>query len=98
MQRNYRSWTVSFGMAASVVVLFSALLTCAKERYAPVHDLMAGLTGNHWMTHSLADLLLFLFLGVMLRKKSFQNINPKPLLIWSVLISVGILGLLYLPY
>ncbi len=98
MKQSYRTSTVSFGIAASVVVFLSALLTYAKERYAPLHDLMVGLTGHHWVTHSLADLLLFLLLGTLLRKKRFQNINPMPLLLWGILISVGMLGVVYLPF
>ena len=98
MKRSYRVSTVAFGIAASVVVFLSALLTYAKERYVPLHDMMAGLTGHHWVTHSLADLFLFLLLGILFRKKSFQNINPVSLLFWSVLISVGIVGATYLPY
>ena len=98
MKRPYRPYTVSFGIAASVVVLLSALLTYAKEHYAPLHDLMAGLTGHHWVTHTLADLLLFLLLGILLRKSTLRNINPRSILFWSVLVSTGILGVVYLPF
>lgn len=97
MKQRYRPYTISFGMAVSIVAVLNALLTYLKERYTLVHDLMVNLTGHHWVTHSLIDLLLFFVIGVLFQKNMFQKINLNVVLLWSILISLGILVMVYLP-
>lgn len=60
--------TSSFGMAAIVAILFNTGLACAKDAYPRLNNLMAVLTGHHWTTHGLADLVLFAGLGVLFMK------------------------------
>jgi hypothetical protein len=49
---------------------------------------MASLTGHHWITHGLADLILFIGLGLIFMNSSMvEKINPNRLisiLIWAV--------------
>jgi hypothetical protein len=53
----------AFGVAAAITVVFNVVLALIKDAYAPLNTFMAHLTGHHWITHGLADLLLFLLLG-----------------------------------
>ena len=53
----------AYGLAAAITVLFNVVLAFVKEAYAPLNTFMAQLTGHHWITHGLADILVFLLLG-----------------------------------
>jgi hypothetical protein len=53
----------AFGLSAAVTVLFNTLLAWIKDAYAPLNSFMASLTGHHWRTHGIVDVLLFLILG-----------------------------------
>lgn len=57
--------TAAFGLSAVITVLFNTLLTWIKELSEPLHDFMAALTGHHWITHGLADIALFIILGLI---------------------------------
>jgi hypothetical protein len=52
--------TSGFVLAAAITVLFNTALAWAKDAYAPLNTFLQSLTGHHWTTHGLADLLLFL--------------------------------------
>jgi hypothetical protein len=56
----------AFGLSAAVSILFNTALACVKDAYPPVFRFMAALTGHHWITQGLADLILFLVLGFAL--------------------------------
>ena len=45
----------AFGMAAIVTILFNTLLAWIKDAFDPLNDVMALLTGHHWITHGLFD-------------------------------------------
>lgn len=55
--------SAAFGLAAAVAIVFNTVLAWIKDAYAPLNAFMAHLTGHHWTTHGLADLLLFVVLG-----------------------------------
>src|SRR5438477_250868 len=76
-------WYVHFyAPSAAVTVVFSTILTWAKETYAPLHDFMASLTGHHWTTHGLAAVAVFLVLGlVFLSWRVAERISPQRLIV-----------------
>jgi hypothetical protein len=55
--------TSGFVLAAAVTILFNTALALAKDVSAPLNAGMKQLTGHHWTTHGIADLILFLVLG-----------------------------------
>lgn len=55
--------TSGFVLAAAVTILFNTALALAKDVSAPLTAYMKRLTGHHWTTHGIADLILFLALG-----------------------------------
>jgi hypothetical protein len=65
----------AFGLAAAIAILFNTLLAWVKDSYHPLNTLMAQMTGHHWRTHGLLDVLLFMILGFffMQRKISFDG-------------------------
>jgi hypothetical protein len=60
--------TSSFALAAAITVLFNTALAWTKDAYAPLNSFMKSLTGHHWTTHGLADLILFIGLGLIFQK------------------------------
>jgi len=83
------STTSAFGLSAAIACLFNTALAWAKDAYAPLNKFMASLTGHHWITHGLADLIVFVGLGLIFMKTSaVSKIKPDRLisiLTWSVI-------------
>ena len=85
--------TSAFVLAAAITALFNTALAWAKDVYTPLTRLMQSLTGHHWTTHGLADLVLFAGLGFILRKTAVaEKIDPNRL-IGVFLGAVAIAGL-----
>jgi uncharacterized membrane protein SirB2 len=62
--------SAGFAMAGAVTVLFSTALACAKDAYQPLNSFMDALAWHNWITHGLADVVLFIVLGLI-----FSNTN-----------------------
>jgi hypothetical protein len=60
--------TRGFGISYAVTSVLSALLVVIKESSESIHDLLAVITGHHWVTHGLLDIIIFLSLGFILSK------------------------------
>ncbi len=61
-----------FGLAYSIAVIFNALLMMLKETSPAVRDLMVALTGHHWVTHGVLDLLVFVILGYVFAARGMR--------------------------
>jgi hypothetical protein len=59
-------------VSAIATILFNTVLACIKDAFGPLEHFMAQLTGHHWTTQGLADVALFLLLGVVLMLRSFR--------------------------
>ena len=70
---------VAFGISAAVTVLSNTALAWIKDAYEPLNALMTALTGHHWWTHGLFDLVLFFVLGwiLMARGRSEQHLTGR---------------------
>jgi hypothetical protein len=72
--------TSGFVLSAAVTVLFNTALAWAKDAYPPLNDFMKSLSGHHWTTHGLVDLLLFFGLGLLFMKtRVTEKIAPNRL-------------------
>jgi hypothetical protein len=80
--------SAAFALGAAIACVFNTALAWAKDAYAPLNNFMASLTGHHWITHGLADCIVFVGLGVIFMKTPAANkIGPNRLvsiLIWAV--------------
>jgi hypothetical protein len=89
----------AFGWAAVVAILFNTGLAWIKDSYYPLNGFMASLTGHHWITHGLADLVVFGAVGwlVMARGKLFLGTNLVICLATTVVIGgAGLAGWFFL--
>ena len=65
----------AFGISYAITSIFSALLVVLKELSAGVHDGLAAITGHHWVTHGLLNVIVFVVLGMLLSR---ANRAPMP--------------------
>ena len=87
--------SAGFALSAAIACIFNTVLAWLKDAYAPLNNLMKSLTGHHWITHGVADLVVFVGLGLIFSKSSgVSKIGPDrvvSILIWSVVAaSVGL--------
>jgi len=63
-KKDIGKYTKSFGLSFAITSFISALLVIVKETNEDtVLKLMTDITGNHWITHGLFDIVLFVILG-----------------------------------
>jgi hypothetical protein len=91
--------TSGFVLAAAITVVLNTALAWAKDLHPALNDYMKSLSGHHWTTHGLADLLVFVVLGLAFTTTGLgQKLSPSRLiaiLIGAVVISAVGLGLWY---
>ena len=70
-------YTRSFGLSFGITSVVSALLVILKEtNEESVLEGMKAITGHHWVTHGLFNLIVFLVLGWALsRPSNGQGVN-----------------------
>jgi uncharacterized transporter YbjL len=69
---SVRSTTAGFGASYAITSILSALLVVLKESSEGVHDALTAVTGHHWVTHGLLDVIVFLVLGFILARRSLR--------------------------
>jgi hypothetical protein len=83
--------TSSFVLSAAITVLFNTGLAWAKDAYPSLNSLMKSLSGHHWTTHGVVDLLLFIGFGLAFTKtRVTEKMDPNRLigiLVGAVVIS-----------
>jgi hypothetical protein len=73
--------SAGFAMAASVTVLFSTALAWAKDAYPPLNSFMNALAWHNWITHGLADVMLFIGSGLIFSNTSWaERVAPSRLI------------------
>lgn len=87
--------SAAFGQAAVVAIIFNTLLAWVKDAYDPLNTFMAHLTGHHWITHGLADLVVFFGLGfyLMSRPSSWNGMNLVYAVAFACIVGGGGLAL-----
>lgn len=82
----------ALALAAAITVIFNTGLAWIKDSYAPLNTFMAHLTGHHWITHGLTDVILFAVLGVIfINSGTADKISAKGLLI-TLVVAVVVAG------
>jgi hypothetical protein len=77
--------SAGFAMAASITVLFSTVLAWAKDAYKPLNSLMNALAWHNWITHGIADVILFVGPGLIFSRTNWvERIAPNRLITFLV--------------
>lgn len=62
----------AFGISYAITSILSALLVVWKETSETVYDVLASITGHHWVSQGVLDVIVFVGLGVLLSRTSMQ--------------------------
>lgn len=57
-------------MSYATTSILNAVLVVLKEGSEADHDRLAAVTGHHWVTHGLLDLIVFLVIGFVLSRRN----------------------------
>jgi len=77
--------SAGFGVAAAITAVFNTVLACAKDAYHPLLNLMNAIAGHNWTTQGLADVILFVALGLTLsRSQAVARIRADRLILFLV--------------
>lgn len=83
--------SAAFALSASVTFIFNTLLAWVKDSVPALNSFMASLTGHHWTTHSLFDLIVFIGLGfVFLKTGTAERIDSMTLV--RVVVGSAVVG------
>jgi len=82
-----------FVLAAAITALFNTALAWARDAYAPLNGIMKSLTGNPWIAHGVAVLVLFGGLGFIFSKTGAAERVDANRLTQGLIGSVAIAGL-----
>jgi hypothetical protein len=85
--------SAAFGLAAAVTVLFNTLLVWLKEAVPSVQSVMVSLTGHHWITHGLADVIVFVVLGLVFQRVGMAERLSGTALVVMLALAVVVAGL-----
>jgi uncharacterized membrane protein SirB2 len=67
----------AFALSAATTILFNTVVACVKDAYHPLKMFMASLSDSDWTTQGIADVVLFIVLGMILLKTGLlERINP----------------------
>ena len=88
----------AFGLAAVIAILFNTVLAWVKDAYEPLNAYMASLTGHHWRTHGLVDVVVFFALGYLFisRNVHISGLRLAALLAAASVVAGGGLALWFL--
>ena len=77
--------SAAFALAGGITILFSTALAWVKDAYHPLSVFMDSLAGHNWITHGVADVFLFVGLGLIFsRTRWAERIAPHRLTIGLV--------------
>jgi hypothetical protein len=84
--------SAGFALAAALTVLFNTGLALVKDADHTLLNFMNGVTGNNWITQGLADVILFLCLGLLFSKIGWAEKVAPNLLISFLAVAVAVAG------
>lgn len=87
-----------FGLSYAITSVLSALLVVLKESNEAFHDVLTVITGHHWVTHGLLDVVVFLMLGFVFYRKCDGSRFTMNALIMIVVGATVISGLIITGY
>ncbi|MGD9671435.1 MAG: hypothetical protein AB7U75_20700 [Hyphomicrobiaceae bacterium] len=87
-----------FAYSYALTAILSALLVLAKEESPTILNAMQSLTGHHWFTHGVFDVLVFLVLGRFLSRTALAQSATATALIWAIVGSTVLGGAIILSF
>ena len=88
MDTNINKYTISFGISATITIILNTILMILKEKILNFHNFLVTLSGHHWISHGIVDIVIFILLGFIISKRVITK-KISILLILSTIISVA---------
>ncbi len=88
MDTNLNKYTISFGISATITIILNTILMILKEKIPNFHNFLVTLSGHHWISHGIVDIVIFILLGFIISKRVITK-KISILLILSTIISVA---------
>ena len=89
------AYATGYGLSFAIVSVLSALLVVLKEiKEDSVLAAMKAITGHHWVTHGLLDVILFVVIGAALAKGGRGMTMAADTLVRTITGSVIVSGLI----
>lgn len=89
------AYATGFGLSFAITSVLSALLVVLKEMNEDsVLAAMKAITGHHWVTHGVLDVVLFVVIGMALAKGGQGMTMQADTLVRSIVGSVILSGLI----
>jgi hypothetical protein len=83
--------SAAFALSAAITIVFNTALACLKDAYTPLKNVMTSAGHQDWTTHGVADVVLFVVLGLVFLRTSFaERLNPNRMI--SLLVGTAILA------
>jgi hypothetical protein len=87
--------TVGFGLSLAITSLLSTLLVLVKETNKDtVLAWLTSLSGHHWISHGILNLIVFVLLGWLLTRWAGSDRMSAGTLIWSIFGAVVVSGVI----
>lgn len=93
--QNIDNTTIAFCISASVAIIFNTILVWLKQSNPSLMAWMNSLTTNHWITHGLFVIAVFLILGALLSKRKIKVLSSTLILILILSSTFGGLGIIF---
>jgi uncharacterized membrane protein SirB2 len=84
--------SAGFAMAGAVTVLFNTGLAWVKDAYRPLLNFMNAIAWHNWITQGLADVVLFVALGLIFWKTNLAGRMAANRLIAFLVLAVVVAG------
>lgn len=89
------AYATGFGLSFAITSVLSALLVVLKEMNEDsVLAAMKAITGHHWVTHGILDVVLFVVIGMALAKGGHGMTMQADTLVKSIVGSIILSGLI----
>jgi hypothetical protein len=70
--------SAAFALSAAITIVFNTALACLKDAYTPLKNVMSFASHQDWTTQGVADVVLFVVLGlIFLRTSLAEKLNPN---------------------
>ena len=82
----------ALGWAAAVAIVFNTLLAFIKDAYEPLNALMKAMTGHHWITHGLVDVIVFIVVGWLILARGTRGPDLSRATVIGVVVAAVVAG------
>ena len=82
--------------STSLTIILIAVLTTYRELSKPFKELLASITGHHWVTKSVLSVAFFILVYFLLSKQDSVDVGRESLyVVWATVLSGLVISVFY---